>query len=179
MKKLLLPFIVCVTLFSCKKQSDVVDVQTSSTIEYKINGNQIKLTNTPESTSPISLVSGVHYNAPGAVVGYSFAAVYSVSSSINEKSKSVNIVIGIDSMITGKTYSLPSANMNASFMDSNFIYLADKDSDSTSFSITITGHKNGLISGVFSGKFEKSDFNGQYGITYITEGKFTDVKMVY
>ena len=82
-------------------------------------------------------------------------------------------------MITGKTYSLPSANMNASFMDSNFIYLADKDSDSTSFSITITGHKNGLISGVFSGKFEKSDFNGQYGITYITEGKFTDVKMVY
>lgn len=182
MKKLLIITSIIFALFSCSKQTDVLNPQTSvsGTIEYTINGSQVKLTNSVSSTFPATLVSGVHYNKPGVLVGYTFSAIYSVSATtINEKSKSVNITIGIDSMITGKTYTLLSANMNAVFMESNYLYLADKDTDSTTFSITITSHKNGLISGVFSGKFEKSDLNGQYGITEITNGKFTDIRMIY
>lgn len=164
--------------YSCNKGKNDAPNSGIASIEYKINGDQVKITNTSLATLPISSVNGSR-NVSGPALGYQFRGTYSVTfTAQNEQNKSILIILEIDSAIVGQQYTSASNPTSINILEKNVQYSAGF-SGGTSFSIEITNYTNGLISGTFSAKVETTDQNNNYIFSDVTDGKFTNIKLTY
>ena len=176
MKKIAM--LLLITFFySCHKEKGDASSTGIASIEYTINGDQVKITNTSLTTLPISSVIGIRYHLPNSQSGYQFAGTYTVTAQ-NEQNKSVLIILEIDSASVGKQYTSASSPISINILENNIRYSAGFN-DSTSFSTEITNYANGLISGTFSATIQTLGQNNNYIFSNVTDGKFTNIKLTY
>ena len=184
--KFIYHFFVAISLLSCSKNDVITPVAIqpalTASIQYRVNGRTVKIFNVNSTDAPYSTVTGAH-NHIGPQANYSIIGSLSENNgSVNKNTKTISIIIAMDSIKAVNTYSIgDNANeIRVSILDALFSFDANDNLPGTSFSITITEYKKGLLSGTFRGTFEKSDGVGNsFGLVDITEGIFTDVKIAY
>lgn len=171
----------CILLFSCGKEKDVTPASGPGVIEYRVNGEQVKITNTSKDEFPVSIVSGRKFNAAGFGQGYQIAATYAVDTTgnLNEQNKQIVLQLMLDSVTAGKEYTSASDDINLQIIHKKLFYTAHKNINNTLFSITITDYHDGLMSGTFSADTEVLMPDNTFVYTTVTDGKFTNVQITY